>query len=68
MGNSPLRNAQASSVSVCGKMLRAGQAILVADTAIGPRERKLVETGKIRIRSSNELGKVQITCTLAVAE
>jgi len=62
---SPLRGAQANAVSVCGKILTDGQTITVLESAIGPRERAHKAKGKIKIRPSNEKGKVQITCTLS---
>ncbi len=61
---SPLRSAQANSVSVCGKILRSGQSITVPEGAVGPRERKLVSRKKISVRKSNKPGHVQIVCTL----
>lgn len=61
---SPLRKATADSVPVCGKILKAGQSVTVAATAIGPRELKAQEKGRITIRPSNEKGKVQILCIL----
>lgn len=61
---SPLRNAQADAVSVCGSILQNGQSKTVLESAIGPRERALEARGKIKIRKSNEKGKVQIVCTL----
>jgi len=64
MHRSPLLNAQADSVSVCGKFLRSGQSMTVSESAIGPRERSLETNGKIKIRPSNEKGKVQIVCAL----
>lgn len=60
----PLRSAQPNAVSVCGKMLTKDQTLTVAESAVGPRERKLEERGKIAIRKSNQKGMVQITCTL----
>ena len=65
MLKSPLSQGKAESVSVCGKILRKGQSILVHESAIGPRERAKVAKGDISIRSSNEKGKVQVTCTLS---
>ena len=64
MRKSPLKSAQADSVSVLGKLLRKGQAITVKETAIGPKERKLVKAGKISLRQSNKDGYVQVVCTL----
>jgi hypothetical protein len=61
---SPLHNAEANAVSVCGKILTAGQSITVPETAIGPRERKMESRGKLLIRSSNKEGQVQVVCTL----
>lgn len=61
---SPLRQATADSVSVCGKILKAGQSVTVVASAIGPRERKAEERKRISIRPSNEKGKVQILCIL----
>ena len=62
--SSPLRTSQADSVSVCGKLLKKGQALTVAESAIGPREKKLISRGKIKIRKSNKTGHVQVVCTL----
>lgn len=61
---SPLHNAQPRSVSVCGKLLRSGQSLTVPESAVGPRERVMETKGKIKIRPSNEKGKLQIVCTL----
>jgi hypothetical protein len=61
---SPLRNAQANSISVCGRLLSSGQSTTVNSTAVGTRERALAKRGKIRIRPSNVEGSLQITCTL----
>lgn len=61
---SPLRNAQPDAVSVCGKILRNGQSITVPESAVGPRERAMESKGKVKIRTSNEKGKLQIVCTL----
>ncbi len=61
---SPLLSARPNAVSVCGTMLQAGQSVTVETQAIGPRERKLAERGKISIRPSNKPGHSQITCTL----
>lgn len=61
---SPLRAAQANSVSVCGKMLTTGQKLTVKETAIGPRERKMEARGLIKIHNAREAGKVQIVCVL----
>jgi len=63
MRRSPLRSAQADSVSVCGKMLRVGQTIKVASTAVGPRELKQEAQKKIKIRDLKN-GQVQITCVM----
>lgn len=64
MASSPLRSKSANAVSVCGKILQRGQTITVVETAVGPRERKMAEGGRISIRASNEKGKVQIVCTI----
>ena len=61
---SPLVGAQANSVSVCGKILQSGQSIVVPESAIGPRERRAEEKGKITLRHTNTTGEVQICCTL----
>lgn len=61
---SPLLSAQPQAVSVCGKLLRSGQSLLVPESAIGPRERSMERKGKIRFRISNEKGKIQIVCTI----
>ena len=61
---SPLRNAQPGTLSVCGRLLRRGQSVTLNSAAIGSRERSLESRGKIRIRPSNVEGKVQVTCTL----
>lgn len=68
MHRSPLRNAQPASVSVCGKLLRSGQTLTVPESAVGPRERALESKGKVKIRASNEKGKLQVICTLPSAE
>jgi hypothetical protein len=60
MARNDLAQRSVSSYSVCGKMLRRGQTILVDATAIGPREKKMEKRGKIRISASNKKGKVQI--------
>ena len=62
--SSPIRGAKASAVSVCGKILKNGQTVTVADAAIGPRERKMETRGRITIRPSNVKGKSQIVVTL----
>ena len=62
--STPLRQRAACSVSVCGKLLRGGQSINVAESAIGDRERKMEKGGKISIRASNKKGTVQILCLL----
>ena len=62
--NSPLRTAQPNALSICGKILLQGQTLTVPATAIGPRERKAEEKGKISIRPSNKEGQVQIVCLL----
>lgn len=67
MNKTPLRQAKAESVSVCGKMLKKGQSITVLDTAIGPRERKMAERGRITIRASNKKGHSQIVATLGAS-
>ena len=64
MRPSPLSSAQPDSVSVCGRLLRKGQAITVHETAIGPRERKMETRRRISIRPSNKEGYVQVVCTL----
>ena len=64
MRKSPLEKAKADAVSVCGKILKSGQTITVAESAIGPREQKLEARGKISIRPSNKKGHVQVTCKL----
>jgi len=64
MRKSPLRTAQADSVSVCGKLLRRGQSLTVKESAIGPKERRLKAAGKISFRDSNKPGHVQVVCTL----
>lgn len=61
---SPLRGAKADSVSACGKLLRSGQSIEVAESAIGQREKTLEARGKIKIRPSSKKGQVQVVCTL----
>jgi hypothetical protein len=61
---SPVQSAQPNSVSICGKLLQPGQSITVPESAIGPRERKAESRGKIRVRSSNKPGHVQVVCTL----
>jgi hypothetical protein len=61
---SPLRTAQADSVSVCGRLLKKGQSLTVAKSAIGPREQKLISRGKVTLRKSNKPGFVQVVCTL----
>ena len=60
----PLKNAQPASVSVCGKLLTNGQTVTVLKSAIGPRERTAEARGKISIRESNKKTHVQVTCTL----
>ena len=60
MPRADLDQRKVSSVSVCGKMLRKGQTILVAESAVGARERKMADRKKIRIIKSNKPGKVQI--------
>lgn len=62
--SSPLRGAQVDSISACGKVLRSGQSITVPESAIGPREKKLVSQKKLSIRTSNTAGHVQVVCTL----
>ena len=57
---SPLRSAQPNSVSVCGKILRKGQSLTVAESAIGPREQKMVSRKQLQIRKSNKPGFVQL--------
>lgn len=65
---SPLRNAVPNAVSVCGKILQAGQTVLVDTSAVGPKERALEAKGKIRITSSNTPSKTQVRCVLPVSE
>ena len=60
---SPNKGNRADSVSVCGKMLRDGQTIIVPASAIGPREEKMMARGKIRILPAPG-GQKQIRCTL----
>ncbi len=62
--SSPLLSAKPNSLSVCGKILQGGQTILVDESAVGPKERLMEGQGRIRIRPSNEKGKLQITCML----
>lgn len=64
MHRSPLKNAQPNAVSVCGKLVKKGQSILVPESAVGPRERKMELGGKIKIRPSNTKGMLQIVCSL----
>jgi|ETNmetMinimDraft_31_1059906.scaffolds.fasta_scaffold216240_2 hypothetical protein len=64
MAQSPLLSAKPTSLSVCGKILHGGQSIIVAEAAVGPKERLMESRGRISIRSSNEKGKLQITCKL----
>lgn len=64
MKRSPLHSAKPDAVSVCGKILKAGQTITVADSAIGERERKMATKGSITIRASNKKGQSQIVCTV----
>jgi len=61
---SPLRSAQPDSVSVCGRLLRKGQAITVKESAIDAKVKKAEARGKVRIRKSNKPGHVQVVCTL----
>ena len=60
MPRADLDKRAASSVSVCGKMLRKGQTILVDAQAVGPRERKMESRGRIKISPSNKAGKLRI--------
>jgi len=60
---SPNKGARADSVSVCGKMLRNNQAVIVPASAIGPREEKMASRGRIRILPAPG-GQKQIRCTL----
>lgn len=60
MARAQLDRREASSISVCGKMLRKGQTITVPATAVGVREEKMVSRGKIRVIKSNKPGQVQI--------
>ena len=60
MKPSPLKKAVASAVSVCGKILKKGQSILVPETAVGVRERTMERRGRIAVRPSNKKGHVQI--------
>jgi len=64
MARSPLLSAKPNSLSVCGKILQSGQSILVDESAVGPKERLMESRGSLRIRPSNEKGKLQITCKL----
>lgn len=64
MARSPLLSAKPKSVSVCGKILQSGQSLLVDESSVGPKERLHESRGRIRIRPSNEKGKLQITCKL----
>lgn len=57
---SPLHNAQADALSVCGRLLKRGQVMLVPESAIGSRERKLEQRKLIAIRKSNKPGFLQI--------
>lgn len=57
---SPLRSAQAETRSVCGKLLRQGQSVTVKESAIGPREEKMISRKQIAKRSSNKPGHVQL--------
>lgn len=57
---SPLRSAQPNTLSVCGKLLRKGQAITVTESAIGPRERTMLARKQIGKRESNQSGYVQL--------
>lgn len=61
---SPLLLAQPNAVSVCSKMLSAGETITVSERTLGKAERQLEKNGKITIRPSNKKGFVQVTCTL----
>ena len=60
MPRADLDKRRASSVSVCGKMLRKGQSLPVLKSAVGPRERKLESRGLIKILSSNTKDQVRI--------
>lgn len=57
---SPLRSAQPQTRSVCGKLLRKGQSVTVAESAIGPREMKMLERKQLVKRKSNKAGFVQL--------
>jgi hypothetical protein len=61
---SPLAKSRPQSLSVCGKILKSGQTMLVPSSAIGSRERKMEAKSKIVIRSSNKKGMVQVVCTV----
>tara|TARA_Y100000034_G_scaffold116791_1_gene155532 strand:- start:42 stop:233 length:192 start_codon:yes stop_codon:yes gene_type:complete len=60
MSRQALKSRSVSSVSVCGKILRKGQTITVPSSAVGPREQKMEDRGRIRIIRSNKKDKVQI--------
>ena len=57
---SPLLGAQPDTLSVCGKFLRAGQAITVAESALGPSEIKAVESGRLIKRKTRTPGRIQL--------
>ena len=61
---SPLRSAKADAVPVCGRLLKRGQSMVVAESAIGARELKLAAKGKVRIIDAQQKGKKQIICLL----
>ena len=61
---SPLRNAQPDTLSVCGKLLRPGQVMTVPQTAIVPRETRLIKRRKIATRPANKNGMIQVVCLL----
>lgn len=64
MKKTPLRQASAEAVSVCGKILKKGQSITVLDSAIGEREKKMASRGRIAIRASNKKGHSQVVATI----
>jgi hypothetical protein len=60
MARKDLKDRKVSAVSVCGKLLRRGQAITVMSSAVGDRERKMESRGRIKIIKSNKKDMVQI--------
>jgi hypothetical protein len=60
VASNDLMNRKVSSISVCGKMLRKGQVLTVASSAVGDRERKMEQRGRIKILSSNREGFLQV--------